>query len=633
MKYILNSTHTKWRVEPEIGDEENLVESITIKHAREEGKLSCYTKETYETSYEKETTHADNTDQSNLKLSTKIGNTVLNMPTSRAPKKEPENNTFTQEREYVMVNKQVIGYDEKHITTKYDIQKLEAEVREGYHMSSDCNFHRPSFYSSGKYNCCFSAKTKECSFDAEKMSDEHKTYLLRYIKNPVGNFAGPWDRPLNSKLRLGNSVKTFSEYTSWEHTPDNSHKDYSVDFGAYEDLPTLAKIDSLVEEKSSIQNKLEGPCTDKDLANYVYTCKTGECKIPCVCKLCNTPLHECKTHNNVEHESYQYDKHLTSVRNTDSVSLHKRGDKRGLEIGIDDMNKFCTVNDCTPEWEPWTYLYKIPINRNKKTFAVAPEPRVGSTCDQFPFCKSVDIVKFGGIPNDCEECKEDLLNHEAFHLVPHTACKFCKHILKELEGTTDEKSFWEKRWKIRVAIMCHICEEEFGDKNDRDKHIKYIHRKDQQEVLKCDHCDFETIYKKSLNEHNDQIHCKDQMSVLKCDHCDFETIYKKSLNEHNDKIHRKDQMSVFNCNQCDFETTYKKNLNYHIRNIHEKKQQLKLQCYQCDYSSVRPSDLNFHVRTQHTQKPKLELECKQCDFKTDQRKKLTQHVNRKHKHT
>jgi hypothetical protein len=366
MKYILNSTKTKWTVEPEIGDEENLVESIIVKHDTKEVKLSGYSKETYETTYKKDRIDADNKDESNLKLSTKIGNTVLKMPTSRAPKKEPENDSFTQEREHVINHGKAVGYDLTHVATKYDIQKLEAEVREGYHMSSDCNFHPQFYYSSGKYSCRFYAKTKECSFDAEQMSGEYKTYLLRYIKNPVGNFAGPWDRPLNSKLRLGNTVKTFSEYTSWEHTPDNSHKDYSVDYDAYEDLPTLEKIDSLVEEKSSIQNKLEGPCTDRDLTNYVYTCKTGECKIPCVCKLCNTALHECKTHDKVGHESYQYDKHLTSVRNTDSVSLHERGDKRALEIGIDDMNKFCTVNDCTPEWDPRTYLYKIPINRNKR---------------------------------------------------------------------------------------------------------------------------------------------------------------------------------------------------------------------------------------------------------------------------
>jgi hypothetical protein len=669
MRYILNNTKTEWKVEPEEDDQDSIIESIKLIHGRaKDGKLFSHSdyNQTSEFIYKNEKKTEVEPEQNNLKLSTKAGDTVLKMPTSRNPKKEIENDVIIQQREIITEeNKGSIGFDIKEIETTYDLTKLEAIVREGYSMSV-CNFHRHRLYTSGEYNCRYQAKTKECSFDAEKMDNESKeyhSYVLQYIKNSVGNFAGPWDRPLSSNLRLGNTVKTFSEYTSWSHIPHNVHKVYRVDEEAHEELPTLKLIESLVEGETSIKTKIEGPCTEKYEHQYVYTCESRECKISCVCKLCNAEDPECDDHKVVEHNNtYKYHKHLSTVRNSDSASLHHLKPTFNevgsfVKLSEDGMNKYCTDKSCRPEnWTEYTYD-KPAINSLKH------QTQSGTKCQEFPFCKSVDIIKFGGIPKDCISCKDDLLSHEAYHLVPHRFCKFCEHILKEFEGTTDEKSFWENKLKVRTIIQCHICEDEFGDEKDRDKHIEYIHRREKQEVLKCDHCEFETVYKKSLNEHNDHIHCKDQMSVFKCDMCIFETTYQRNLNDHIRNVHKKDQQTKFQCDQCDYETVrkgdlkdhiktihekeqqtklqcdqcnyetvHKKHLNQHKRDTHKKTQQLQLQCYECDYSTVRVGDLNFHVKSQHTKKPKIELDCDKCDFKTDERKKLTQHVNRKHKH-
>jgi hypothetical protein len=101
MKYILNSTKTKWSVEPEDGDRENLVENITVEHIQGENTDKTQTKTTYETIFEREKVNAYDTVQCNLKLDTKVGNVHLSMPTSRACKKDPVDDTITQERDYV----------------------------------------------------------------------------------------------------------------------------------------------------------------------------------------------------------------------------------------------------------------------------------------------------------------------------------------------------------------------------------------------------------------------------------------------------------------------------------------------------------------------------------------------------
>ena len=51
----------------------------------------------------------------------------------------------------------------------------------------------------------------------------------RYNENPVGSFAGNFDKPINLNIRAGNTILTFNEFLEFSHDPKDACHLYEVD--------------------------------------------------------------------------------------------------------------------------------------------------------------------------------------------------------------------------------------------------------------------------------------------------------------------------------------------------------------------------------------------------------------------
>ena len=54
-----------------------------------------------------------------------------------------------------------------------------------------------------------------------------------YNQNPVGSFAGNFDKPLNCNIRCGNTILTFREFVEFRHDPETECHKYDIDLNEY----------------------------------------------------------------------------------------------------------------------------------------------------------------------------------------------------------------------------------------------------------------------------------------------------------------------------------------------------------------------------------------------------------------
>ena len=80
-------------------------------------------------------------------------------------------------------------------------------------------------------------------------------------------------------------------------------------------------------------------------------------------------------------------------------------------------------------------------------------------CTNRPYCKTVQIIKFIGIPNNCDKCTIEVYYHEANHLVVHDKCKFCDYIVYEANEFKNkdgifilERNCYDKKSKLQNML-------------------------------------------------------------------------------------------------------------------------------------------------------------------------------------
>ena len=309
------------------------------------------------------------------------------------------------------------------------------------------------------------------------------------------------------------------------------------------------------------------------------------------------------------------------MRNADSYNLGH------IVLDKYDSNKYCLSKSCRngvkyasgkSKGEPVKIVDRYLGEEN-----ILKCTETDCECPQCPYCKTVQLIKFTDIPNNCQDCQLDLDDHEAHHIVVHDYCKFCDYITKEANDfeCKDEFDFWTENEIIRNQdlLTCHLCEREFKSVQTRIRHLKEIHG---EEYFECECCDFLSIYKQNMKQHNQNKH--QEKKKIDCDLCEFTSYYRKNMNRHKINAHeRHDEKWKFECDMCEFTSNYEDNIKAHKINVHK-----NLNCEECDFETTKKIELNKHIRNSHTKKPKLE--CDQCDFNTTDRKRLTQHKKRSH---
>jgi hypothetical protein len=441
---------------------------------------------------------------------------------------------------------------------------------------------------------------------------EKKVVQLTYITNAVGSFAGPFDRPMTMPVRLGEESLSHSEYTNYKHEPEEDHFKFIVDEEVWCESDTTNAIESLIPFEKKEESSLSGPCQNRKdnkstTSQLFYTCKEEKCVIPCVCAVCNAE-----------------------------------------RFGV---NFFCSkhteVNPITSGFDP---VFDLMTVRNDDSYPVTKNLDLDETDGK---CKTLQVIKFTGIPKNCEECKQELYDHEAHHEVVHEGCKFCDYIVVETNHfeVKNEIDFWHQKTITRKKLktVCHICEKMFSKVGNLKEHIENIHLKNRQLKLKCKRCDFSTIYMRNLVHHRNNVHehtkskmicsfCKystylkrdlkvhteimhENRLLFKCSHCKYKASHSKILKNHIKTVHT--NTKEFQCEHCEFFSFYAKDLKRHIKRHHS-----EISCDKCPFKCNKKTELNAHIRNTHKDKPKLK--CDHCDWDTTEKKKLTQHIRRKH---
>ena len=78
---------------------------------------------------------------------------------------------------------------------------------------------------------------------------------------------------------------------------------------------------------------------------------------------------------------------------------------------------------------------------------------------------------YAGIPRSCSDCAQDVLQHQIYHLVYHTFCRFCRYEMRALKLLLDN-NFSMAEFKNSVMMInwrdlktCSICLMESKEKN------------------------------------------------------------------------------------------------------------------------------------------------------------------------
>ena len=63
-----------------------------------------------------------------------------------------------------------------------------------------------------------------------------------YNKNPVGSFAGNFDKPITLNIRCGNTILTFREFVEFRHDSVHNCQQFKVDLEEYHKLNDVSQI-------------------------------------------------------------------------------------------------------------------------------------------------------------------------------------------------------------------------------------------------------------------------------------------------------------------------------------------------------------------------------------------------------
>ena len=450
-----------------------------------------------------------------------------------------------------------------------------------------------------------------------------------YNENPVGSFAGNFDKPINLNIRAGNTILSFCEFVEFSHDPVESCNSYEVDMVKYFEQDDVSKMKSLVvSETHKIQN-LSGPASVKgktrsDLDKIMYSCKQHGCVIPCVCYLCNDDNPDECEHKIVHPGFFNSKEHLFTVRNADNYDINLNEDD------LQDGNRYCTNRKCrgcvVPHRQPQrSFNYRV---------SCVQMSGLDCLCKDCPYCKSLDVLKYAGTLQSCESCKMKLIQHESYHLVYHYMCLFCRESLLKFKNILTDETYWEKfdETRFEEKASCHFCNRMFFDKQTKQRHIEIVHNKNPDVLFKCNECDRAFGSRQALNYHIDSYHENVDLGLM-CGICEKTFKMDQNLDQHMREVHSE---ITYECGLCMSKFTRQSNLNHHYKIVHDTAINSLyvnddptifeyFECTLCNFISREKRTVVHHEKFVHRKDELEELLCPLCQFKTYEKKTLNRH--------
>jgi hypothetical protein len=339
---------------------------------------------------------------------------------------------------------------------------------------------------------------------------------------------------------------------------------------------------------TNCQFRIQGPASTVNMG-LVFTCQLSGCIIHCPCQICtDTRTDCCKAFRCYE---------LCSKCNTQ-----------------------CTTHQITVP-----YMFSAATD----LFTLVTEKM-----DQYRFAHG-----YAGIPSNCADCSNDVLEHQMFHLVYHKLCRFCRYEMRAVEQrrvlSLEDYKGAEAIVNWRDGKTCSVCLLESKDKYAREKHEAIVHRHESQK-FKCDLCPKSYSSQSSLIYHSGKH--QEALEKFTCDLCGKQFASDGTMNRHNQIIHSGQFSEMLSCDCCDKKFSLLATLKRHQREQHFNRKlnsdfyegsstPARLECDQCDMKFKRSSDLKRHVSSAHSG---TTFNCSKCELKFSRKDNLNRHIKSKH---
>ena len=413
-------------------------------------------------------------------------------------------------------------------------------------------------------------------------------YILSKHPFPIGQ--GPLISPLDDEVQHEkvkmSSEEVFESRTVFQHCGTQE---------CFEWIPSVTGLEAWNHEniqKIKLQKpeiSVQGPCSIKTMA-IVYTCNKQNCVVQCPCTVCN--------------------------------------DEKYCKLFCRDM----VCRECNPQC--LDHQIKLPRTFNPETDQYT---LITNELEGYRYA-----IPYSGIPFDCTQCSVDLLEHQNYHLVFHTRCRFCRHDLRPFEQRTIS-TFKEYKDAMEVVDFsddrtCEYCLVKSKNAIIRLKHEETIHKIIGK--FKCEQCDKLYSNRTSLNYHVASKHESDEeKKSFMCELCNSEFTSDASLCRHVETVHQ--PSTEIKCETCGEDFTRADNLKRHLKEKHldfnanldfveDIPNFKKYNCGECDKSFSRKDHLERHNKTLHSSEPKKQVECLNCDVKFSSQSALVRHMKKQH---
>ena len=381
--------------------------------------------------------------------------------------------------------------------------------------------------------------------------------------------------------------KAILEHTMYRH--DESQN-------CFEWLP-VEKTDSEVRyEVKDIDYEIsgvKGAASTPDMC-VVYTCQYGRCIVHCSCRICLDKSKPCRLSCGTE------------VCDICSSQCRKH------EIKLPRL------------FDPENYQFTLVTNKP----------------DSFRYA-----VPHAGIPVDCVQCLQDVLEHQVLHLVFHLRCRFCFHAAIPFDDTCvlhySQFEDKEKLLEWNSERSCSKCLKQFSDKQVRTRHEKTEHENIDEKKFKCVQCDKKYTGLNALNHHVATKHQSTDSQKFTCESCGEQFVSKTKLTDHRKSVH--EESSSFACGRCDAQFSMECNLKRHTREFHrvsdknldfvENLNSLRklINCEKCGQTFKRKENLKRHVASVHSGESDVQqFSCDKCNKTFNRKDAMKRHIKSQH---
>ena len=429
-----------------------------------------------------------------------------------------------------------------------------------------------------------------CAFVQRAVSmDIKSSHSYKYRENDpevVENLLDGHPSPMGQGPFIAGIDRDLAPHTVFRHSSDQE----CVEWDPVEKKDWVVKFNL----NPALYMNFQGPASLLDMS-LMYTCQDGRCLVHCCCAVCM--------------------------------------DKR---VNCRNICKTTICKNCSSQCSEHKIKFERLFNVKTDQFTL-----VTSRLDAYRYA-----VPHAGIPLDCHQCQQDLLDHQTLHVVYHMRCKFCRSASRPYEtkigGLSVHYMDREKEIKRREDICCQYCFNIFSDKYARIRHEKTEHEKSETKKFQCPDCEKCYSNINAYNHHTETKHKDHSSKKFTCEICRDQFPSKTILADHRKSIHDggpEIESCSFNCKVCEKKFNNKPSMLRHKREVHlitskylefAGSESFGYKCERCDKKFERKEYLKRHVSTVHMESQDQKIVCDQCNKLFGRVDSLKRHMKNHH---